>query len=1137
MYRLAVWCLLAVWALAPAAHGHGSHSHGHPSAEHKCIHDELTHINPLTAVHIEETAQAAIDARQASSEVLHDVEDPQVLGQVDTSSSGKVGIKQNYDYMRIGVKYIKSDAGECTRAGQTVSIGTNTGIPCSTTVTNNCEFTCSAEDVMTTAKTNFLTSLVAEATAFLSKHLKVVRLTAPLPVAQSPFCTSGTPWAYPDSEVPDTDFILYVTTRPTTGSTLAFASTCQIDGTTGRPTVGWANFGPARISTEDSGAVVVAIHEITHALGFSYQNGFLRFQNGNSGAVLRTDTKTNPNSGASYEVQKIITPKVLEYARSHFSCPTLDGVEIEDGGGSGTALSHWERRLFGTEFMVGVKQSSAVFGPITFWALEDSGWYKADVTGLSDNPFGQGKGCQFTDAMCDSAAWKSWGLPYTCAVNQQGCTNDLSGTGQCDLGPARSSLPGKYAQSGGVAGTDELNDYCPTFYPLKICANPGEAYYQFSQQSSVTAYLDYRGSAHGAAARCMTNNLASEDVVATSRPAGGDTYMCHKFACKGSTLMVKIGSHYHACTSAGAQITDPISFKGTLTCPDPKTLCISTVSSTGSDPWPVFTSIEPKGAKPEAGTAFTITGSNIDSSTVTAVILSGVPATNLAYSGGTTVTGKTGSGSYDGRGWVQLLNGNADISVTSPPDTFSVTTDSFTSLKCGPVACYLLAIIIGVVLLMCVIMCCCCKKRRDDKAHLYKVKQRAQHRLTKAQTGGIPGKQGKGKGGQFSNIHPGAAPAALAGKKGGSKAAQAAKNPVQFDKRAQRAAVAARQVDDATSTKQLAMVFKKLDKDKSGYLSPNELKAFMLGLSDSFTDDQIEFIFSVADEDGDGRISLNEFTKLIAANALGSRIEDGSNVREIRAAFDMLDRDGNGFLTPNEVQVFMQGIMTAFFDPQDVLDFILENDENGDGMIDFDEFQKLMTAAKSARSLEAFNLRQIKKKFKKLDSDGNGTLSPSEIRVFLTNMHADGQPPPTADTVNTLIKMADADGDGNIDFREFVKLLESMQVAREIDTFDTSMLRRRFKLLDRSGDGYLQADEVKVFMQCLNPNVKAAAAIDSASVNNMLKSMDTDGDGQISIDEFLRAMKKIQAANAKGKGGAMAHATGGGGRGGRGGRR
>ena len=43
---------------------------------------------------------------------------------------------------------------------------------------------------------------------------------------------------------------------------------------------------------------------------------------------------------------QIITPKALAEARIQFGCPTLSGVPLEDGGGSGVAGSHWEFELF-----------------------------------------------------------------------------------------------------------------------------------------------------------------------------------------------------------------------------------------------------------------------------------------------------------------------------------------------------------------------------------------------------------------------------------------------------------------------------------------------------------------------------------------------------------------------------------------------------------------------------------------------------------------------------------------------------------------------------------------------------------------------------------------------------------------------
>ncbi|CAH2221457.1 jg3732 [Pararge aegeria aegeria] len=32
--------------------------------------------------------------------------------------------------------------------------------------------------------------------------------------------------------------------------------------------------------------------------------------------------------------------------RDHFNCSELEGAELEDQGGDGTALTHWEKRVF-----------------------------------------------------------------------------------------------------------------------------------------------------------------------------------------------------------------------------------------------------------------------------------------------------------------------------------------------------------------------------------------------------------------------------------------------------------------------------------------------------------------------------------------------------------------------------------------------------------------------------------------------------------------------------------------------------------------------------------------------------------------------------------------------------------------------
>lgn len=42
----------------------------------------------------------------------------------------------------------------------------------------------------------------------------------------------------------------------------------------------------------------------------------------------------------------IVTPRVRAEVQAHFNCPDLEGAELEDQGEDGTALTHWEKRVF-----------------------------------------------------------------------------------------------------------------------------------------------------------------------------------------------------------------------------------------------------------------------------------------------------------------------------------------------------------------------------------------------------------------------------------------------------------------------------------------------------------------------------------------------------------------------------------------------------------------------------------------------------------------------------------------------------------------------------------------------------------------------------------------------------------------------
>lgn len=70
----------------------------------------------------------------------------------------------------------------------------------------------------------------------------------------------------------------------------------------------------------------------------------------------------------------MVTPRVVQEVRRHFACPDLEGAELEDQGGDGTALTHWEKRIFQDEAMTGtVHTKNPSYSRLTFALLEDTG--------------------------------------------------------------------------------------------------------------------------------------------------------------------------------------------------------------------------------------------------------------------------------------------------------------------------------------------------------------------------------------------------------------------------------------------------------------------------------------------------------------------------------------------------------------------------------------------------------------------------------------------------------------------------------------------------------------------------------------------------------------------------------------------
>ena len=102
---------------------------------------------------------------------------------------------------------------------------------------------------------------------------------------------------------------------------------------------------------------------------------------------------------------------------------------------------------------------------------------------------------------------------------------------------------------------------------------------------------------------------------------------------------------------------------------------------------------------------------------------------------------------------------------------------------------------------------------------------------------------------------------------------------------------------------------------------------------------------------------------------------------------------------------------------------------------------------------------------------------------------------PTEAELQDMINEVDADGNGTIDFPEFLSLM-----ARKMKDTDTEEeLIEAFKVFDRDGNGLLDAEE---FTQFVTATWVVEPFLALSDVDYMIRAADVDGDGQLNFDEW-----------------------------------
>jgi len=137
-------------------------------------------------------------------------------------------------------------------------------------------------------------------------------------------------------------------------------------------------------------------------------------------------------------------------------------------------------------------------------------------------------------------------------------------------------------------------------------------------------------------------------------------------------------------------------------------------------------------------------------------------------------------------------------------------------------------------------------------------------------------------------------------------------------------------------------------------------------------------------------------------------------IAEFKEAFEIFDKDKDGFITIKELGEIMKNLGQSPTDAE-LQDMINEVDIDGNGNIDFKEFLGLM--ARKMRDTDTEE--ELIEAFKVFDRDSNGLISAQELKHVMTSL---GEKV-SDEEVEEMIREADIDGDGYINYEEFVRMI------------------------------------------------------------------------------------------------------------------
>ncbi|XP_064085615.1 troponin C, isotype gamma-like [Macrobrachium nipponense] len=138
----------------------------------------------------------------------------------------------------------------------------------------------------------------------------------------------------------------------------------------------------------------------------------------------------------------------------------------------------------------------------------------------------------------------------------------------------------------------------------------------------------------------------------------------------------------------------------------------------------------------------------------------------------------------------------------------------------------------------------------------------------------------------------------------------------------------------------LRKAFDSFDTEKQGFITADTVATILRMMGVKISEKNLAEVITDTAKDGSGQLEFPQFVDL-AAKFLIEEDEEALKA-ELREAFRIYDKEGNGFITTDVLREILQEIDNKLT-PADLDGIIEEVDEDGSGTLDFDEFMEMMS--------------------------------------------------------------------------------------------------------------------------------------------------------------------------------------------------